>query len=76
MKRIVTIVVSGDIPDNIALSDCVVNILERHAKNIRELGHPASNKASGRLSGSFTPPSGPSVSWMVEWTATYEPIAA
>ncbi len=76
MKRIVTLVVSGDLPDSIAMSDCVADILEKHAQDLRDSENPAGKKAKGVLNGTITVdgtiPPRPPVPWEVEWTATYE----
>ena len=66
MKRIVTLVVSGDMSDGANLSEIVADILDRHARDIRDKDNIAGCTAMGSLSGRLPVP------WAVEWSAIYD----
>ncbi len=72
MKRIVTLVVRGDLPDSVSMTDSVADILEKHAADLRARGGTAGARARGTLEGNILSQGGARVGWIVEWTATYE----
>ncbi len=71
MKMLVTITVSGDVPVGVAFVDIVADVLEHHARDLRDTDSPAGNAARGFLEVTLN-----SETFVVDWAADYEPETA
>ena len=66
MKRIVTITIEGDVPDSLHLGHVVADILEVHARQIRDQESVAGKRNAGGLTIEHD-----GGEYQVSWTAQY-----
>ncbi len=67
MKRVVVITISAFVPDTVKLSSAVADVLENHARDIRNIKHLAGKSARG-----FLDIEQDGDKFRVTWLASYE----